>query len=253
MSIDFKRIGSVPYLNARPLIYGIEDQIVLQVPSVLSKNLRAGELDVALVPVAEYFENPQYQIIPGIAIASKGNIDSVYVYYQGDLKDIKQIVLDPSSKTSNMLVQVIFLEFLKINVKFVASSKKNEPHLLIGDPALVQKNLLTKEGFQLLDLGEVWTKHTGLPFVYAFWAVQSKADGKSYAQFLSEKKRNGLVHINEIVGKEKNLPADLSKKYLTEVVSYEMGPDAVEGLERFQELCFKHKLITQKAPLNFVK
>jgi chorismate dehydratase len=254
MSIDLKKIGSVPYLNARPLIYGIEDQIVLQVPSVLSKNLRSGELDAALVPVAEYFENPEYQIVSEIGIASKGEIQSVYVSYKGELSNVKRVVLDPSSKTSNLLVQVIFSEFLKMKVEFIHSAKEKEsPHLLIGDPALMQRDQFLQEGFQLVDLGKVWSDHTELPFVYAFWAVRRNVDAEGYAGFLRQRKKEGLSAIDRIVMQETIVAKEIAQSYLTKIVSYDLGPTQIKGLEKFQELCLKQKLIPKKSELIFVR
>ncbi|MFO0809457.1 MAG: MqnA/MqnD/SBP family protein [Gemmataceae bacterium] len=71
------RVGAVNYLNTKPLIHDLEvlapqADLSLAVPSRLADQLAAGELDVGLIPVIEYFRASNYRYVPGVAIASKG-------------------------------------------------------------------------------------------------------------------------------------------------------------------------------------
>src|SRR4051794_5921059 len=79
------RIGAVNYLNTKPLIYELpllapEAELILDVPSRLAEGLRAGKLDVALIPVIEYFRAGSYSLVPNIAIASHGPVLSVTLF-----------------------------------------------------------------------------------------------------------------------------------------------------------------------------
>ncbi len=51
------RLGSVGYLNARPLVYGLEQSprfsLRFDLPSVCARLLHAAEIDVGLVPSIE--------------------------------------------------------------------------------------------------------------------------------------------------------------------------------------------------------
>ncbi|HHT9126556.1 MAG TPA: MqnA/MqnD/SBP family protein [Candidatus Brocadiia bacterium] len=76
------KIGVVPYVNAKPLIYGLENnknvvELCFAVPALLPEMLRRGEVDVALVPSIEYFRDGNLLIIPNIAIASNGEVKSL--------------------------------------------------------------------------------------------------------------------------------------------------------------------------------
>src|SRR4029077_3669819 len=94
------RLGCVKYLNARPLIHGWKEELTLDHPSVLCRKLADGDLDVALVSSIEYLRNPIYKIVDDVSIASDGPVYSVVVAHQGELSDIREIVLDPASETS---------------------------------------------------------------------------------------------------------------------------------------------------------
>ena len=59
------RIGAVSYLNTKPLVFGLaerlpEAEIVFDLQSRLADDLSCGELDVALIPTVEYFQDPGY-------------------------------------------------------------------------------------------------------------------------------------------------------------------------------------------------
>src|SRR5262245_38427179 len=76
------RVGSVPYLNAVPLTRGLEDQIVFVPPSQLAEMLRGDKLDAALVSVTEVLFNDRYDVLNGIAVASLGEVKSVFLAHK---------------------------------------------------------------------------------------------------------------------------------------------------------------------------
>lgn len=244
------RIGCVPYLNARPLIRGIEDRVTLDIPSTLARRLREGKLDAALVPVAEYLENPHYQIVPGISIASRGPVLSVYLASRVPLPRLTTIAPDPASRTSNLLLQVILAEFFRIHPRCVSDAASCEARLWIGDPALTSRARLAHEGWELHDLGALWHEKTGLPFVYAFWAVREGLDALPYLRVLTEAKARGLRELDAILDSETVLPRDLAKEYLTRHIRYDLGSDEIRGLLEFQRLCARHGLIAGEVTLK---
>lgn len=76
------KIGVVPYMNAKPFIYGLQEKadkidIVYGVPSALPQMLENDELDIILMPSIGYFRGAGYKIIPGSSIASNGLVESV--------------------------------------------------------------------------------------------------------------------------------------------------------------------------------
>jgi len=210
------RIGSVPYLNARPLIYGMEDQVTLCPPARLADSLHRAEFDVGLVPVAEVLVHDQYEVVNGIAIASCGSVASVFLVHRVPVDQIKRVAVDPASRSSAWLVRVILKYGYHLEPEFypLTGAPKLSDHeamMLFGDGAIWYRHGNGDDC--LLDLGEAWTEMTGLPFVYAAWAVRRGAmsDGSwvmgdertgvasDLVTLLRKAKADGLAHIERIV------------------------------------------------------
>src|SRR5437899_3328531 len=93
------RIGAVNYLNTKPLIHELAElapdaELRLEVPSLLADQLHRGQLDVALIPVIEYFRHGGYRVVPDIAIASNGPVLSVTLFSRVPWKDVRRVALD---------------------------------------------------------------------------------------------------------------------------------------------------------------
>src|SRR5215207_2486610 len=175
------RIGAVNYLNTKPLICDLDQlapdaELLLDLPSRLADRLATGDLDVALIPVIEYFRAGTYSIVPGVSIASRGPVLSVTLFSRVPWPDIRSVALDEGSRTSAALTQILLrkrygvrprVEQLLIDAP--AESAATDAVLLIGDRAM--KACLPGHPFAY-DLGQEWTDWTGLPFVYAIWAVR---------------------------------------------------------------------------------
>ena len=69
-----KRIGSVPYLNSVPLTHGIENETEYDVPSRLAEKLRSGQPDAALGSISEVLCHDGYDVLDGVAVASRGAV-----------------------------------------------------------------------------------------------------------------------------------------------------------------------------------
>lgn len=104
------RVGSVKALNAVPLTRGIEDQVVYEVPSKLAERLRRDELDAALVSIVEPLFNDRYDILDGIAVASLGEVKSVFLAHRKPLEQVQEVFCDTASLTSVTLVKVLLAE-----------------------------------------------------------------------------------------------------------------------------------------------
>ena len=105
------RLGAVGYLNARPLVYGLDVStrfdLRYDVPSECARLLHEGAIDVGLIPSIEYLRGGVYRIAPDLAIASRGPVDSVAIYTTRPIADVRSIALDTSSRTSVALVSVL--------------------------------------------------------------------------------------------------------------------------------------------------
>ena len=110
------RIGAVSYLNSKPLIYGLSDSLgesgalSLAVPSQLAMELNSHSIDIGLIPVVEYFQIPEFRIVSDAAIACRGPVWSVRIFFRCDPSQVKTLALDEGSRTSAALSKVLFHE-----------------------------------------------------------------------------------------------------------------------------------------------
>src|ERR1700691_5676159 len=168
------RVGSVPFLNAAPLVRGIEDEIIMATPAKLAEMLQKDELDAGLVSITEVLFQDRYDILDGMAIASLGEVQSVFLAHRRPLEEIKEVFCDTASLTSVNLLRVLLAERgLKPEFKPLPdyqSAKDKDYVLLIGDAAL--DFLRAAHEHEIMDLGAAWLELTQLPFVYAVWAMR---------------------------------------------------------------------------------
>src|SRR3954468_18337482 len=106
------RLGAVTYLNARPLVYGLERSarfsLRYDIPSECARLLHARQVDVGLIPSIEYLRGPgPYALVPGPAVISNGPVASVAIYTRREPQDIQSIAVDTSSRTSVALATIV--------------------------------------------------------------------------------------------------------------------------------------------------
>ena len=244
------RIGCVPYLNAYPLVWGIEPRTTFEVPSLLADRFAAGGYDVALIPVFEAFRRRDVAIVDGVSISCLGAVRSVILAHREPLQDIEEIVLDPASRTSANLLRVLLAERFHIAPRLVpAADSPHAARLIIGDPALAFHNQHPPE-WHILDLGQAWHAWTGLPFVFAVWTMRGGLAPEVAAAFRAVA-ASGMAHRNDIAAREVDPAAALD--YLTRCIRFDLGDPQKLALARFRHLLEKSGLLEPAAePIRFV-
>lgn len=250
MNDTIPRIGCVPYLNARPLVEGITYPIRELVPAKLGEAFQAGEFDVALLSSIDVIKSLHPCAVDGISISSQGDVYSVVMAYQGDLRGIKKVVLDPASHTSNALLRIVLEEFHGIFPEYVQYEKDEiaesllvRPTLLIGDRAIESRKQAANQMVRYLDLGGEWYRHTSLPFVFALWSFRYEyTKKKELSFFLRGVKDIGLSKRAEIAAREQD--PEFTLHYLTEFIQYDLGEDEKQSLALFHDLLTKLKIVS---------
>ncbi|HEX6975069.1 MAG TPA: menaquinone biosynthesis protein [Vicinamibacterales bacterium] len=257
------RLGAVDYLNARPLVWGLELQnqlfsVRFDVPSKCAALLHEGSIDVGMIPSIEYLRGTEpYRIVPGMGIVSDGPVASVALFSKKPVAEIESIAADTSSRTSNGLLRVLCYERFGIDPRFdamppdpTAMLTQCDAALIIGDPALFLDH--EARGLLKVDLGEQWTGMTGLPFVWAFWAGRTAALTPGQVGALAAARDGGVAHSDELAaaycGAER---AALGQRYLRENIKYMLGEREEAGLRKYYELAEKHGLVERALPLAF--
>lgn len=236
------RVGSVPYLNAVPLTKGLEDQIEFLPPSELGAKLRRDELDAALVSVTEVLFSDRYDVLDGVAVASLGEVKSVFLAHRGPISAATEIFCDRASLTSVSLLRVLLAERdLRPELKPLEGYNL-EPMpdyvLLIGNPAI--DFLRRPHDHQIWDLGSAWCELTHLPFVYAVWALRRGIENRRLRSVLRQAQRFGLETLDSIIREHPDYDYSFRKDYLGWHIHYHLGSDEKRGLAKFAELLGKH-------------
>lgn len=258
------RIGAVNYLNTKPLIYDLEmlapeADLILDYPSRLADQLARGELDVALIPIVEYFRASRYSLVPNIGIASQGPVLSVTLFSRVEAPAIRRVALDEGSRTSAALAQVLLRKRYGVHPETMPLPLDRDPEqidadavLLIGDRAMHA----CLPGFAYAyDLGQEWHDWTGLPFVYAAWAVREGVELGPIEDALHEAKRRGLAHVGHIAAREApllGLDAGFCRRYLANIIRFDLGPRELAGMKHFRDLAADIGLAPTNAPIQFV-
>ena len=241
------RIGSVPYLNARPLVHFFsafesDIEVVEAVPSQLAKMLEAGAIAVALVSSIELMRQPTWGYVPGIAIATNGPVESVRML--GKFPP-KSVALDTSSLTSVALLKILLKQHTEQHDMLAPTYKSLPPDL---DTMLAQCEaalLIGDKGYKdygpdipSFDLGAEWTKWTGLPFVWAAWIGPKENLTPELEITLAHAKQWGLENLDQVITAEANQHGETTERarhYLTEVMCFDLDEKAEQGLQLFLE------------------
>ena len=225
--------------------------MTLDVPAKLADSFYQGGLDVALLPVFEVLHHGGGAVADNVAIACEGAVFSVLVGSRNAaFAECGEIYLDPSSRSSVALLRVLIGEFYPHLRVREGEAPEGAAHLLIGDPAITFHRQL-RDGWQCHDLGALWQKHTGLPFVFAVWALKKGlSNEREVAAALRECKELGMAARPQIALGEKD--PEFARKYLTDFIRYDIGPREREAMELFSNLAAKHGLLSEPPVLKFV-
>jgi chorismate dehydratase len=255
------RLGAVGYLNARPLVHGLERSARFEVrydtPSECARLLHADAIDVGLIPSIEYLRGGPYRIVPDLAIASRGAVASVAIFTTKPMADVRSIAMDTSSRTSVALTRVLCARLFRIDPRLEPRApdlddmlRQCDAALIIGDTAL----FLDACAIEKIDLGEAWTKLTGLPFVYAFWAGRPGVLTADDVEALQQARDEGVTRPEELarayLGESPERHA-IGARYLRDNIKYHLTEDERAGLETFFRYAAEAGVVERAAPPQF--
>jgi len=253
------RLGVVSYLNAAPLVHGLEREpgfeLVRAVPARVADLLHAGEVDLGMIPSIEYAAG-DYAIVPGLAIGSRGAVRSVNLFHRKPLASLRTVALDSSSRTSVALLRVLMRQRFELDPEYVSMPPPVGPMLesadaalVIGDPALYFEGEAER-----LDLGAEWTAWTGLPFVWAFWAGPRGVAGPETVRRLQRALVDGLAAIPSIAQSYNGWGPGRgaqNESYLRSNVLFHMGEVELRGLREFLRRAHQAGIIPRVPELRF--
>ncbi|MDZ4168114.1 MAG: menaquinone biosynthesis protein [Coriobacteriia bacterium] len=251
------RLGHIQFINCLPLYYGmVKQDVLLDVdlvranPADLAEMIVAGSLEVAPIPAIEYARHADELILlPDIAITSDGEVQSILLVSKKPVTELSggTVALAANSRTSQVLARVLLKRRWDVEPDYVtmppdlpAMLRDADAALLIGDEAL-REHWEPTDGLFAYDLGSEWTEWTGLPMVYAVWAVRRSfaAEHPREVRNVSEALSGSLAycrgHLDEIsayAARWESFGAEQFKSYF-DALSFRFEPRFRQGLERF--------------------
>jgi len=267
------RIGQIEYANCTPLFHLLREQFpcgeyefVSGVPAALNALLADGRIDVCPSSSIEYaIHSERYRILPDLSISSDGAVASVLLFSRVPVEELHQrkILLSSESATSVNLLKVLMkqlyccdCEYAVNNLNITDALSTAPALLLIGDAAL--RASIHEPDVMVYDLGEVWRKWTGLPFVFALWLcrieVSENENLLELSRQLIQSKQLASLHYERIValaGELSWMEPEHLLSYWRNNISYHLDPRYISGLKLFYEKCFEMGLVKAVPTLNF--
>lgn len=270
------RVGKVRYINCEPVYYGIEDgtveahcDLVEGTPADLNRMLEAGELDISVISSVAYAQNPgHYRLLPDLAIACDGAVGSVLCLSRVPLQalDGERVLITQASLTSVYLLRALLQRGYGVRPVYLRGAVLEElppdvaAGLLIGDPALRAGH--ARRYPHELDLGQGWKELTGLPFVFAFWAVREEF-------YRTDPERTGILHhallaskayslgraeaLSAAVHSRVGITEEACLNYFRKQLSFELTSRHLEGFTQFLRMPELGGLVPLPVPWRFVE
>lgn len=264
------KFGFHDFINAQPLLIPLREKeqqlgmtLVTGSPASLAEQLRAGELDLAMIPSIEYLKDSgQYRLLPGVAVASRGPVGTVLFASRLPLKEVQSVALDVRSRTSAALLQILFGKAFPSNVSLEPADpdpetmlENHDAALIIGDPAFGLRSAYPD--LQIYDLSEQWFEQTGKTFVHAVVAVRNGIDLDqeflAAVQKAKEEGRSRLESIAQTGSEQSGIAFKTCHDYLSTKIIYDLGEEELIGLQHFRDVCFEKGILNQKNTIQFVE
>jgi chorismate dehydratase len=258
------RVGIVNFLNSKPLAWGFlkghhADLFApsYHPPAMVARLLAQGNLDIGLIPSIEVQRIPNLRVMPDMCVAAQHEVRSVLLVSRVPVEQIRRVALDTNSRTSATLIRVLLRERWGLDPEYLHERPDPErmlaeadAALLIGDPAL----RVDRDRYLIIDLAAEWKTLTGLPFVFAVWAVRPEVEIPDLPFYFKSSLRYGLSSLDILVREaagEMGLDSAEVRSYLTENLSFFLRQEEIAGLEEFYRRAHAHGLILEPRPLEF--
>lgn len=253
---DRLRACAVHYLNTEPIIAGIKAserfELTSSAPAECARRLLEGEADLGLIPVAAYASHGLYEAVPGIAIAARGPVGSVFIVSPVPIDQVTGVALDASSRTSVVLGRLWLRHRLGTEPQLfqlpaadvLDAATGTTAALVIGDLA---RNIGDRFAY-VYDLAEEWQSWTGLPFVFAVWAARPGVLDASAITELQASLAKGLETRRDIArtyAEAHGEPVDEIERYLYDQIRYDLGEAEVAGMNHFFSLAAQAGLLPE--------
>jgi len=253
------RVGHIQFLNCIPLYWGLartgallDVELTKDTPEKLSAQLVAGDLDIAPITLMEYLKHADELVaLPDIAVGCDGPVMSCVIVSQMPLDrlDGQRVALGSTSRTSVRLAELLLTEqygvapdYYRCPPDLSLMMQEAQAAVLIGDAALrASLHDAPRLGLDVHDLGTMWKDWTGLPFVFAVWAVrrdylaaQPETVREMHRAFLASRDLS-LEEVDKVAEQSARWEAfdeEVLRQYFT-TLDFSLGAAQLRGISEF--------------------
>ncbi len=246
------RVGRIVALNMYPVYHPLEAANLPHVeftdglPTTLNRKVVGGELDMSAMSSIEYARHADIlELLPVGSITAAGAVDSIQVFSRVPFDRMRSVAVTGHSASSVALLRVLVgpdVVFTTLTGSVWEELTHVDGVLLIADEALAE--MRAPSAPFATDLGERWRALTGLPMVFAVWAVRRDvADERRHeldqlGAIIREASQRHVIDPEPVVGAAAArfpFPEDFIRHYFTRL-SYDFGASERASLARFFEL-----------------
>jgi chorismate dehydratase len=252
------RVGHIQFLNCLPLYWGlmrsgalIDVDLRKDDPDRLNRALVAGDLDIGPISLVEYLRNADdLLLLPDLAVGSDGPVLSVNIVSTVPLTELdgRRVALGSTSRTGVLLAQMLLSsrygvtpEYFRCPPDLTQMLLEADAAVLIGDVALRALYEAPSRGLTVTDLGQAWREWTGLPMVFAAWAVRRDFALANPGQVKDV--HEAFLRSRDLCSRELDAVAEAAARWepfdaatlasYFRVLDFSLGERQVEGLREF--------------------
>jgi chorismate dehydratase len=245
-------LANIAYLNTAPYFHFMSKRwmqrhnMIHGNPRQLGELARQGGVDAgvfSLIDAWELVDKGDFEFLGDLGIAGRGPIQSILLFGPRDPKSLegKRIAVTSHTATTSRLMQIWLKE--KVGVKNwtqVDLGEKADATLLIGDEALRRKAAKIPGENAPFDLSAEWQSWTGLPFVFARWAIRKslpEAEKRELLVSLISSLELSLDDLETVAAKRAEDTAfapEFIEAYLRGI-QYRLGPEEHKGMDLFKQ------------------
>ncbi|WP_434582293.1 menaquinone biosynthetic enzyme MqnA/MqnD family protein [Carbonactinospora thermoautotrophica] len=176
------RVGHIQFLNCLPIYWGLvksgallDVELIKDTPDRLNDALVRGDLDIGPISLVEFLRHAdELVVLPELAVGSDGPVMSCNLVSQVplDQMDGMRVALGSTSRTTVQLARLVLEQRYGVKPRYfqcppdlAIMMQEAQAAVLIGDAAL-------RAALDVHDMGAAWKDLTGLPMVFAVWAVR---------------------------------------------------------------------------------
>ncbi|MFI5915475.1 menaquinone biosynthetic enzyme MqnA/MqnD family protein [Dactylosporangium sp. NPDC051541] len=252
------RVGHIQFLNCLPIYWGlmrsgalIDVDLFKDSPERLNAALVAGDLDIGPISLVEYLRHAdELLLLPDLAVGSDGPVLSVNLVSTAPLTSLdgRRVALGATSRTGVLLAQMYLESAVGVRPQYFNSPPdlarmldEADAAVIIGDVALRAMHDAPQQSWDVTDLGQAWRTWTGLPMVFAAWAVRRDFAAahpglvKDVHEAFLRSKELCLTELDEVAAaaaRWESLSADSLATYFR-ALDFSLGARQVEGLREF--------------------